>query len=146
MPSDDFGSDDEYWRRLAAKAGLPESSPRRSTKQEQKPVSIDDTDPLAIIYGALQACADATKENTEEIRALRRAVEASDNLSGRSQAMMEDYQRSILTAVNSQTAGAERIAQAEDAKYFWGVMGLLVGTILGMVLIGEIFPLLQHWL
>jgi hypothetical protein len=146
MPSDDFGrSASDYWKRLGAGNNPPQDKPRRAVMKEPAPPPIDETDPLALIYGALQANADATKENTVEAQALRQAVAASDALTGRSQTIIEDHVRSILIAVNSQSADAERIAKAEDAKYFWAALALLIGILVGLVVDREIVPLLQQW-
>jgi hypothetical protein len=83
MPSDDFGgSADEYWKRLAARASEIAGVAKRAAMPEQKPPLIDDTDPLAIIYEALRASAEATKENTMEAKTLRHAVEDNERVFG----------------------------------------------------------------
>jgi hypothetical protein len=145
MPSDDFGgSADEYWKRLAARASEIAGVAKRAAMPEQKPPLIDDTDPLAIIYEALRASAEATKENTMEAKALRHAVEDNERVFRQRQTGMEENVRSILTAVQHQTATAEMIAKADEARYLWAVGGFIGGAVAAMIVILYL-PLLWHW-
>lgn len=144
MPSDDFNRDADYWKRVGAGNNPPQNKPGRVAVNKPAPLPIDDTDPLALIYAALRANADATKQNTAEVQALRQAVGVNDSLSGHRQAAMEDQIRSILRAVNEQTAGAERIANAEEAKVTWGIGGIVIGFILCGLFFVFVAPLLQR--
>jgi tetrahydromethanopterin S-methyltransferase subunit F len=97
------------------------------------------------LYAALRANADAIKENTAQLQALRRAVAASDQLSGKTQASIAEQVKAIRTAVAKQTASAQKIAQAGKAKIVWGIGGLIIGFVLAAVFFSTA-PFLQRLL
>jgi hypothetical protein len=129
----------EYWARVAAKGGGGSDDPeqkRRQTRQtemtENAPfpgIDRNETDPLVIITAGLRANAEAVKEGTAEAKATRREVAAGDRQIGQQLETLKKYVLENTTAIGTFTAREQMIANAETAKYWWGVGGFVAGLV-----------------
>ncbi len=148
MPSDDFDrSASEYWQRMAAAGpNPPQGKSRPAAVNKPTPLPIDDTDPLALIYGALRGNADAVKANTTQIQALLQAVKASNDSAAQRQVATGQQVTAILQAVRQQTKSVKQIDQAREEKITWGIAGIGFGLGLGILLVLFVFPLLHRLL
>jgi hypothetical protein len=128
---------DEYWEKVAAQGGggkyWPEMKRRQARQTEMAeippPAGIDpdETDPLVIIYAAIQANTNGMKEAAAQAKASRSEVAASDRQLGQQLETLKKYVLDNTTAIGTLTYTEERIANAEAAKFLWGVGGFLVG-------------------
>jgi hypothetical protein len=123
----------------AAGPNPPQGKSRPAAVNKPTPLPIDDTDPLALIYGALRGNADAVQENTAQIQALLQAVKASNDATAQ-------QVTAILQAVRQQTKSVKQIDQAREEKITWGIAGIGFGLGLGILLVLLVFPLLHRLL
>jgi hypothetical protein len=129
----------EYWARVAAKGGGGSDEPeqnrpqaRQSEMTEQPPppgVDPNETDPLVIITAGLRANAEAVKEGTAEAKATRREVAASDRRTEQQLETLKKYVLDNTTAIGMFTRSEQLLANAEIAKYWWGVGGFVAGLV-----------------
>ena len=92
---------DEYWAKVAAKGGGGGDGPERYGRQARQtemaetppPPGIDpnETDPLVIIYAAIQANTDGMKEAAAQAKATRSEVAASDRQTGQQLETLKTY-------------------------------------------------------
>jgi hypothetical protein len=153
----------EYWLSVAAKgAALPDGfeSPgrnRRSRRQPRetemaKPPSLpastnpEDINPLAMIVEALRQNTDAAKRAADIAESLQQTLGSMTAASSRHHEQVKREVGSLIIAVQSQTESAKRIVDAEGAKWYWGLMGVMIGILLGLVADDYLVPLLRQWL
>ena len=128
---------EEYWALVAAKGGGGSErlkQYRRQTRQSEMtesppPPGIDpnETNPLVIITAALRANVEAVKEGTAQAKATRSEVAASERRTVQLFEALKTYVLANTQAVETFTAREQMIANAETAKYWWGVGGFLAG-------------------
>lgn len=128
---------DEFWAKVSAKGGggghWLEQNLRQARQSEMSentpPPGIDpnETDPLVIIYAAIQANTNGMKEATAQAKATRSEVAASDRHTVQLIEALKTYVLANTHAVETFTAGEQVIANAETARYWWGVGGFLAG-------------------
>jgi hypothetical protein len=129
----------EYWAKVAAKGGggsdgleQYERQPRRTEMTENTPfsgVDPNETDPLVIITAGLRANAEAVKEGTAEAKATRREVAASDRRVEQQLETLKKYVLDNTTAIGMFTRSEQMLANAEIARYWWGVGGFVAGLV-----------------
>ena len=129
--------DSEYWEKVAAQGSGGKNWPERNRRQARQtemaetppPPGIDpnETDPLVIIYAAIQANTDGMKEAAAQAKATRSEVAASDRRTEQLFEALKTYVLANTRAVETFTAHEQMIANAETAKYWWGVGGFLAG-------------------
>jgi hypothetical protein len=129
----------EYWAKVAAKGGGGSDDPEQNRKQtrqtemtENAPfpgVDPNETDPLVIITAGLRANAEAVKEGTAEAKATRREVAASDRRTEQQLETLKKYVLENTTAIGMFTRSEQMLANAEIAKYWWGVGGFVAGLV-----------------
>jgi hypothetical protein len=144
--------ENEYWEKLAAKAsgdgGGPERN-RRSARQSEMTdsppaapgIDPNETNPLVIIYAAIQANTDGMKEAAAQAKATRSEVAVSDRRTEQLFEALKTYVLANTRAVETFTAREQMLANAETAKYWWGVGGFVAG----MVVLDAIQLLWQHF-
>lgn len=132
--------EEEYWAKLAAKGSGGSDRPERNRRQARQTEMTDntpsapgldpnETNPLVIIYAAIQANTDGMKEAAAQAKATRSEVAASDR---RTVDLIEAIKTYILAntrAVETFTAREQMLANAETAKYWWGVGGFVAGMV-----------------
>ena len=131
--------EEEFWEKVRAKAGGdsggPVQSQRRAKQAEMTestpPPGIDpnETNPLVIIYAAIQANTDGMKEAAVQAKATRSEVAASDRRTEQLFEALKTYVLANTRAVETFTAHEQMIANAETAKYWWGVGGFVAGLV-----------------
>ncbi len=130
----------EYWARVSAKGGGgsdgPEQygrQPRQTEMAESIPslpgVDPNEIDPLVIITAGLRANAEAVKEGTAEAKATRREIAASDRRTEQQLETLKKYVLDNTTAIGAFTHSEQMLANAEIAKYWWGVGGFVAGLV-----------------
>jgi hypothetical protein len=130
----------EYWARVSAKGGGGSEGPEQNRRQARRTemtentpplpgVDPDETNPIVIIYTAIQANTDGMKEATAEAKATRREVTASDRHTEQRFEILKKYVQENTQAIGTLTQREERIANAESARYLWGVFGFLAGVV-----------------
>ena len=129
--------EEEYWEKVRAKAGGGRSGPvqnQRRAKQTEMTESTpspgidpNETDPLVIIYAAIQSNTDGMKEAAAQAKATRSEVAASERHTAQLFESLKTYVLANTHAVETFTAHEQMIANAETAKYWWGVGGFLAG-------------------
>jgi hypothetical protein len=92
-------------------------------------VDPNETDPLVIITAGLRANAEAVKEGTAEAKATRREVAASDRRTEQQLETLKKYVLDNTTAIEMFTRSEQLLANAEIAKYWWGVGGFVAGVV-----------------
>lgn len=129
-----------YWQRLRA-AGMPKPKAKPGKpKMPEQAKEIDSTDPLALIVEAIRDNSDAITAAVTEMAAARHVMaEAERKAALYADAMSADL-RSNTLALQQLTAGQDKIATAENARYWWGLGGF-VG---GMVILESLSLLWQH--
>ena len=129
----------EYWAQVSAKGGGGSDGPEQYGRQARQtemtehtpPPGIDpnETDPLVIITAGLRANAEAVKEGTAEAKATRREVAASDRRTEQQLETLKKYVLDNTTAIGTFTRSEQMLANAEIAKYWWGVGGFVAGLV-----------------
>jgi hypothetical protein len=130
----------EYWARVSAKGGggsdEPEQKPqqaRQSEMSENTPplpgIDPDETDPLVILYSAIRANTDGMKEGTAEAKATRQEVAERDANTKEQLEVLKKYVLENTQAIGTFTRSEERIANAEIAKFWWGLGGFIAGMV-----------------
>jgi len=129
--------EDEYWAKVATKGGGGSDGLERYGRQARQtemaetppPPGIDpnETDPLVIIYAAIQANTDGMKEAAAQAKATRSEVAASDRQLGQQLETLKKYVLDNTTAIGTLTDTEDRIANAEATKFLWAIGGFLVG-------------------
>ena len=69
------------------------------------------------------------KEGTAEAKATRREVAASDRHTAQQLEILKKYVLENTTAIGTFTIREQMIANAETAKYWWGVGGFVAGLV-----------------
>jgi hypothetical protein len=128
---------DEFWAKVAAKGsggsdGLEQYGRQtRQTEMAENPpppgIDPNETDPLVIIYAAIQANTNGMKEATAQAKATRSEVAASGRHTVQLFEALKTYVLANTHAVETFTAREQMIANAETARYWWGVGGFLAG-------------------
>jgi hypothetical protein len=128
----------EYWAKIAAKGGSGSDGPAQNLRQARQTEMTDntpsapginpnETDPLVIIYAAIQANTNGMKEAAAQAKASRSEVAASERHTVQLFEALKTYVLANTQAVEIFTAREQMIANAETAKYWWGVGGFLAG-------------------
>lgn len=130
---------DEYWDKVAAQGGGGKYWPKlkrqqtRETEMAETPphpgIDPNETDPLVIIYAAIQANTNGMKEATAQAKASRSEVAASDRQISQQLETLKKYVLDNTTAIGTLTYSEERIANAEAGKFLWGIGGFLAGMV-----------------
>lgn len=129
----------EYWAKLAAKGGggndgleqYGRQARRTEMAENTPPPGIDpnETDPLVIIYAAIQANTNGMKEAAAQAKATRSEVAANEHRTVQLFEALKTYVLANTHAVETFTAREQMIANAEIAKYWWGVGGFVTGLL-----------------
>jgi hypothetical protein len=129
----------EYWARVSAKGGGGSDGPEQNRRQVRQtemtentpPPGIDpnETDPLVIIYAAIQANTNGMKEATAQAKATRSEVAASDRRTEQQLETLKKYVLDNTTAIGMFTRSEQLLANAEIAKYWWGIGGFVAGLV-----------------
>ena len=128
----------EYWAHVAAKGSGGSDGPEQNRRQARQTEMTDntpslsgvdpnETDPLVIIYAAIQANTDGMKEAAAQAKATRSEVAASERHTVQLFEALKTYVLANTQAVETFTAREQMIANAETAKYWWGIGGFLAG-------------------
>jgi len=132
--------DAEYWEKVAAQGSGGKNWPERNRRQARQGEMTDntpsapgidpnETNPLVIIYAAIQANTDGMKEAAAQAKATRSEVAASDRRTEQLFEALKTYVLANTHAVETFTAHEQMIADAETAKYWWGVGGFVAGLV-----------------
>ena len=130
---------DEYWAKVAAQGGGGSDGRERYGRQARQtemaetppPPGIDpnETDPLVIIYAAIQANTNGMKEAAAQAKATRSEVAVSDRRTEQLFEALKTYVLANTRAVETFTAREQMIANAETAKYWWAAGGFVAGLV-----------------
>ncbi len=106
----------------------------------------EDINPLAMIVEALRQNTDAAKRAADIAESLQQTLGSMTAASSRHHEQVKREVGSLIIAVQSQTESAKRMVDAEGAKWYWGLMGVMTGILLGLVADDYLVPLLRQWL
>jgi hypothetical protein len=97
-----------------------------------------------LIVAALQDNTDAANRAAHHSESVRKALGPISAGSSRNDQQILSELGSLIVAVQNQTATAEVMLKADETKYFWGGMGIILGILLGLLIGIYVIPSLRQ--